>query len=90
MTFGLFAQALGVFISGIGGIKRLEKYDKYRIHFNTPYAFSLLGYMVFGFGFGFVTIPVLPEIMDGVEMKYGNTYNTKVFTDNMAGYFIVS
>ena len=82
--------SFGVWISGIGGIKNLQKYDTFKYHFNTPYAFSILGACVFGFGFGFITIPVLPEIMEGVEEKYGDTYNVKIFTDNMSGYFIVS
>ena len=90
LTIGMLLQAVGVFITGICGIKFLEKYDVYRVRFNTPYCFSVVGFLIFGFGTGFVTIPVLPEIMEGVEEKFGDTYNKKVFCNNLSGYFIVS
>ena len=90
LTVGLLIISLGVFISGVGYIDKLKKYDLYKIHLNTPFFYSLIGYLIFGFGAGFVTIPVLPEIMEGIEEKFENDFDHKKFVDSLSGYFIVS
>merc|ERR1711998_808336 len=57
LFFGLFLQSIGVFISGMSKVHTWE----------NPSFFTVFGLCIFGFGFAMVTIPVMPEILCGIE-----------------------
>ena len=80
MVLGLFLQAIGMFITGIEQVKS----------FHNPGAFALLGMIIYGFGLGMVTIPVMPEILEGIEVEYDNDFNDQLLYNHVSGFFIMS
>jgi len=80
LFIGLSLQTIGVIVSGT------EKLNS----FENPGFFSLVGLAIFGIGMGFVTIPVMPEILDSIEEdpRFIN-YDEQHLYNICSGYFIV-
>lgn len=51
----------------------------------------LFGTGIFGIGFSMITIPVMPEILEGIEVRKDISENIdeNVLYNNLAGYFVV-
>ena len=72
---------MGIFISGI---------DKVFSYQNTG-LFVIIGLICVGSGTAYVTIPVMPEILTGLEehvAKKGIKVNQKLLFNSVSGYFI--
>lgn len=54
-------------------------------------AFVLVGTSIFGIGFAMVTIPVMPEILEAIELNNDLSENMDEQTlyNNLSGYFVV-
>lgn len=80
LVIGLTCQTLGCLISGTDQI--LDWYN--------PGFFSIIGTMVIGFGTGMSVIPVMPEIIEGIEShpRFVFSYDEITLQNNLAGYFI--
>lgn len=63
--------------------------DKDKMHHTSTMV--MIGSGIFGLGFSMVTIPVMPEILEGIEEKYGSgkNYDEQQLFNNLAGYFVV-
>jgi hypothetical protein len=80
LFIGLSLQTIGVIVSGI---------EKVNV-FENPGFFSLIGLAIFGIGMGFVTIPVMPEILDSIEEDPSFVYYDEQHLYNTcSGYFSV-
>lgn len=79
IVIGLSLMGSGVFITGIPHIGS----------YYNPGLMAILGFCMFGTGMGMVTIPVMPEILEGVEARYGQTFKEKELYNHLAGYFIM-
>ena len=80
LLIGLFIQMIGCLISGMD-----------RIHeFYYPSLFTILGISIMGMGMGMSLIPVMPEIIEGIEShpKFAFAYDEITLQNNLAGYFI--
>ena len=82
LAMGLFIVASGVYISGRETI----------LHWDYVPAFVLLGIGIFGCGMAMITIPVIPEILEGIEhdKRYAGKYDEQILYNNMAGYAVVA
>ena len=60
---GLLFITQGMMITGLDRV-----YD-----FENPGFFTVVGLIIFGFGFSMITIPIMPEILNAVEEKEGET-----------------
>lgn len=63
-------------------------FDKMGYWYN-PGFFSIFGLIIYGFGMSAVTLPVMPEILDGIETesRFIGKYNSINMSNNVAGYF---
>jgi uncharacterized membrane protein (UPF0182 family) len=57
---GFVFQTVAVYVMGMTSIST----------WHNPGFFMMAGLSIFGFSFAMITIPVLPEILEGVENKY--------------------
>jgi hypothetical protein len=56
----------------------------------NPGFFAIFGLCIFGFGTAMVTIPVMPEILEGIEQnKDLNNIDEQALYNNVSGYFVV-
>lgn len=80
LFIGLSIQSIGVLISGIDKIKNWYK----------PGFFSLFGISLIGLGTGCAMIPIMPEILEGLEddERFTGNYDEITLHNNIAGYFI--
>jgi MFS family permease len=78
LFIGLSLQSIGVMISGIDQIE----------NWYNPGFFSLFGISCIGLGTGCAMIPIMPEILEGIEERFQNNYDEITLHNNMAGYFI--
>lgn len=80
MFIGLSLQTTGVLISGI---------DQIREWYN-PGIFTLIGICAVGLGSGITLIPIMPEILEGIESdkQFKGGYDEFQLQNNLAGYFI--
>ena len=78
LFIGLTIQSTGVIITGI---------DQFN-HWQNPLFFSILGCTFVGLGSGVAMIPIMPEILEGIEERFQNNYDEITLHNNMAGYFI--
>ena len=49
---------------------------------------SLLGMQVYSLGMGITNIPVIPEIIEGLEQSHEN-FNEQALYNHLSGYFIM-
>lgn len=80
LLIGLFTQTTGCLISGLD-----------RIHeFYNPGLFTIVGISLMGLGMGMSLIPVMPEIIEGIEShpRFAFAYDEITLQNNLAGYFI--
>lgn len=75
---GLTMQATGIVISGQGSL----------FNYGNAGIFAIIGLTIFGFGTTFVTIPIMPEILDSIDERKTN-YNEIALQNRVSGYFIV-
>ena len=80
LVIGLAFEIFGILISGM---------DQFR-SFYSPGFFTITGITFVGLGMGFTLIPVMPEIIEGIEAhpKFAYTYDELTLQNNLAGYFI--
>lgn len=78
LFIGLSLQSIGVMISGIDQIEK----------WYNPGFFSLFGISCIGLGTGCAMIPIMPEILEGIEERFQDNYDEMTLHNNMAGYFI--
>lgn len=74
---GFLIQVSGVIITGM---------DECLGYYN-PGFFVVLGLSIFGFGTAMISIPIMPEALEGVENKY-NDYNEFILENNISGYYV--
>lgn len=63
LIIGQVITSLGFFITGVGTTAWLKP----EMSLNNPFSFCAIGIILFGFGFAMITIPVMPEILEGIE-----------------------
>lgn len=79
MAIGFCIIMAGILLAGT---------DKLIGYENTA-LFAILGLALFGVGLSFITIPCMPEILEGIEMKKTSFDETQL-QNNVSGYFIVA
>ena len=80
LCIGLAFQTIGCLISGM---------DQFNNWYN-PGFFTISGITLIGLGMGMSLIPVMPEIIEGIEShpRFSYNYDEIKLQNNLAGYFI--
>lgn len=80
LFIGLSIQSTGVLISGIDQVE----------NWYNPGVFSLFGISLIGLGAGTTMIPIMPEILEGIEdnERFQFGYNEMTLHNNLSGYFV--
>lgn len=80
LFIGLFCLITGCNISGIDLIE----------NWFSPGLFTIFGISMMGFGVGTALIPIMPEIIEGIESspRFKNGYDEIILHNHLAGYFI--
>ena len=79
---GLSLITNGMMITGLDRVYDIE----------NPGLFTVLGLIVFGIGFANITIPIMPEILEAVEEKEGETgvpFDEQYLYNACAAHFFV-
>ena len=82
LFIGISLTMLGTLLTGV-----TSETDTHRTS-----AFVLVGTAIFGIGLALTTIPVMPEIYEGIEQSknYGKHIDKRALENNLSGYFVVS
>jgi len=78
ILIGLVLMSIGISVMGI------DNQGKWRL----TAIFSILGLTIFGSSIALVAIPLMPEILESIEERFGGQYNELVMQNNISGYFI--
>lgn len=80
LFMGLAFQITGCLVSGIDNIEK----------WYYPGVFTIFGLSLMGFGSGAAIIPIMPEIIEGIEsdQRFAKGYDELILQNNLAGYFI--
>ena len=74
---GFILQVSGVIVSGV--VECLGYYN--------PGLYVVIGLSIFGFGTAMISIPLLPEVLEGIEKHYSD-YDEFSLENNVSGYYV--
>lgn len=80
ILIGIIFMAIGMFFVGTSKTMGLE---------NNP-AMIMLGMMIIGCSAGMISIPVLPEMLESIELNPNLKYNPEELENYLSGLFVIS
>lgn len=81
ILIGLILITVGMLVTGLDKV----------YNFENPGVFTLIGLAIYGFGFAMISIPVMPEILEGIESsdEIVDDYDEQQLFNSCAGWFVV-